>query len=63
MADAHAGTDATSRHDLLISWQVSRGLARNAPQVVKLMTDILLFLTIVAFFAVCVAYTRGLDRI
>jgi len=27
------------------------------------MTDIILLLATVAFFAVCVVYTRGLDRI
>jgi hypothetical protein len=29
----------------------------------KPMTDFLFILTMAAFFAVCVAYTRGLDRI
>jgi Fe2+ transport system protein B len=39
-------------------WESAHQLHNQAP-----MTDLLLFIVIVAFFAACIAYVRAMDRI
>jgi hypothetical protein len=51
-------TEQSRTSGISTGWESAHQLHNQAP-----MTDLLLFIVIVAFFAACIAYVRAMDRI